>query len=123
MATIIPELTLPAVKGDIVLELKAGLLKNQKVMAFGCQSLGEARKWYEQLSPLFDWNLMDESAVVIKPYIPTAEEAGSRDLQANLATSPGLSWNTSTCPREPPRLDGHYWSIYSKEPPCGHEHE
>jgi hypothetical protein len=107
---------------QVTLELKAGLLKNECIMLFECDTAIQAQEWIDQLSP-FDAELVDESAIKVKPLLPSANEEASRALQANTATSPAQLPDASYCPRDPPQLDGYYWDIYSKEPPCGHQHE
>ena len=106
----------------MTLELKAGIFKNRERMVFTCDSSNQAQEWIDQLSPLFDAELMDDSAVEIRRFPPAANEEASRALQANIATSPAQPLDRSTCPRDPPLLNGLYWDIYSKESPCGHEH-
>lgn len=108
---------------QVTLELKAGLFKNEDRMLFTCDNAFQAQEWIDQLSPLFDVELVDESAIKVRPLLPSANEEASRALQANTATSPAQPMDASYCPRDPPQLDGYYWDIYSKEPPCGHQHK
>jgi len=67
----------------------------------------------DQLSPSFDPELVDESAIKVKPLLPSANEEASRALQANTATSPAQLLDVSYCPRDPPQLDGCYWDIFT----------
>ena len=115
---------LPASKsGEVMLELKAGLFKNDHSVRFSCDDGSQAHVWIEQMSPLFDTNLLDEQAVKIQAVHPAAHDGASRLLQADTATSPAEgSIDAMQCPRYPPQLGGYYWNIYSKETPCGHDH-
>ena len=100
----------------VTLELNAGPFLT-------CDNALRAQEWIDQLSPLFNAELMDELAIKVKPLLPSANEEASRALQTNTTTSPAQLLDASYCTRDPPQLDGCYWDIYSKEPPCGHQHE
>jgi hypothetical protein len=95
-------------ENKVTLELKAGLLKNDNHMLFTCGSFSQAQEWIDQLSPLFDVELVDESAIKVRPFLPSANEEASRALQANTATSPAQPMDASYCPRDPPQLGGYY---------------
>lgn len=108
---------------QVTLGLKAGLFKNEHFIRFTCDNAFQAQEWIDQLSPLFDPKLVDESAITVRPFQLSANEEASRALQAVTATSPAQLVDASYCPRSRLELGGHYWDIYSKEPPCGHQHE
>ena len=104
--------------GEVVLKLKAGLLKNREALVFSCANDLQAHEWVDQLSPLFDTDLMDDSAVNIKANSLSVAEEAIPGLKANLVFSPAPS-DMSTCPRDLAQLTG-YWTIFSTEPPSCH---
>ncbi len=105
----------------ISLEVKAGVLRNRDPVLFTCSNLVQAQQWIDQLSPLFEAELMDESAIKLAPLFPAANKVVSIDLQANKAMCRAQLLDQQSCPSNPTPLTPDYWDIFSKEAPCGHE--
>lgn len=84
--------------GEITIELKAGLLKNINPISFKCGDLGEAYQWINRLSPLFDPNLLDDSAMRLTTHDSSAGAAVKWYLENHPAMCPALPLGISPWP-------------------------